>query len=220
MSAAGPLWLQNISIVVILMTLEGCCVLEYGALYRKNVENADFTWGESSSTFLLTAARQKAIIRMCQGYAAATGVFPLWLTERFSPKISKRTVLFEAVNQNHHFTFVTWSKRSRLGAEPHRFFADFRLKTFLETHLLNICLQVRKSETCSQKWQEQGTALRPRVQSPQKKNEVTTIQSVTGFFLIDLKHQNKTSTQRDSDGFFYSHFCPCVSGGGVSPQNF
>lgn len=61
---------------------------------EKNVENAGFTWGESSSgIFLLAAARQKTIIRVCQGYAAATGVFPLWLTERFSPKISKRTVL-------------------------------------------------------------------------------------------------------------------------------
>lgn len=61
--------------------------------------------------------------------------------------------------------------------------------------------------------------LAPGARSPQEKNEVTTIQSVTGFFLIDLKHQNKTSTHIDSDGFFYSHFCPCVSGaGGFLPK--
>lgn len=67
------------------------------------------------------------------------------------------------------------------------------------------------------KCREQDTAATPGVKSPQKKKneEVTTIQSVTGSFLIDLKHQNKTSTQVDSDGFFYSLFSVLVFWRGV-----
>lgn len=182
------------------------------------MENTDVTWGEYLSTFQwwpeLAAARQKTIIRMCRDYIAATGIFPLWLAERFPPKISNRMMLpfiSEAVKSKLEFSPSSCGQNGQGWGQNAINFCWFSVKTFLETHLLNICLQVRKSETCSQKCQEQGTALTPRVQSPHKKNEVTTIQSVTGFFLIDLKHQNKTSTQIDSD--FYSHFCPCFFGG-------
>lgn len=67
---------------------------------------------------------------------------------------------------------------------------------------------MRKSETCSQSavskappWPLESNPHRSR-----RMKKLTTIQSVTGSFLIDLKHQNKTSTQIDSDGFFYSLF--------------
>lgn len=80
------LWLWNIRILVILMVLEGCYVLEHGALFRKNtMELSAMTWTR--------AARQRTVTGMCQDYNAATGSFPLWFTERFPPKISNRMTL-------------------------------------------------------------------------------------------------------------------------------
>lgn len=71
------------------------------------------------------------------------------------------------------------------------------VKAALETRLPNICLQVRKSD-----WGKQPKAawLRP-VKSPQEKKEaLNDNDDDTKFdsFLIDLKHQKKTSTQIDS----------------------